>query len=319
MPKSSDKHYVGIDVSKKHLDVCVRSTGQYFRVENNAEGYREIRNQLSAYPACLLIAEASGSYEVELVRGMQKLGFDIAVVNPRQVRDFAKALGCLAKTDKIDAKVIAHFGEVVEPKMLAPVRNETQVLSDYHQRRRQLVDMLTMEKNRYAKSGESVRKQIKKTMDFLEKQLKEVEEKLKARIDENEVLRNQVELLKSVEGVGDVTAFSLVIDLPELGQVSRREIAALVGVAPFNKDSGNQRGVREIWGGRAPVRTALYMATLVATRHNSVIKAYYEKLCAAGKKKKVAIIACARKMLVMMNAMVKNNTRWDANLSEKKT
>ena len=316
MLKNSDKNYVGIDVSKKHLDVCVRSTGEYFRVENNAEGFKQIKKQLRAYTPCLLIAEASGSYERELVRGMQKLGFDIAVVNPRQVRDFAKALGRLAKTDKIDAGIIAHFGEVTQPKVEAIVAPEGQALSDCQQRRRQLVDMLTMEKNRYAKSGESVRKQIKKTIDFLDKQLKEIEKNLKDRVDENEALRNQVELLKSVDGVGEVTALSFVIDLPELGKVSRKEIAALVGVAPFNKDSGNMKGVREIWGGRANVRTALYMATLVATHHNSIIKTHYEKLCRAGKKKKVAIIACARKLLVMMNAMVKNNTTWGANLSE---
>jgi len=318
MSKNSDKHYVGIDVSMKHLDVCVKSTGEYFRVENNAGGYREIKKRLSAYPPCLLIAEASGGYERGLVQGMQNLGFDIAVVNPRQVRDFAKALGRLAKTDKIDACVIAHFGEVIQPKATVRVDKASQALSDYQERRRQLVDMLTMEKNRYAKSGESVHKQIKKTLDFLEKQLKEVEKNLKDRIDENEALRKQVEQLKSVDGVGDVTAFSLVIDLPELGKVTRKEIAALVGVAPFSKDSGKMKGVREIGGGRANVRTALYMATLVATKHNSIIKAYYEKLCSMGKKKKVAIIACARKLLVMMNAMVKNNTTWGANLVKNK-
>jgi transposase len=315
MLKESDKNYVGIDVSMKHLDVCVKSTGEYFRVGNNTEGYKQMKKQLRAYHPCVLIAEASGSYERGLVRGIQKLGFEIAVVNPRQVRDFAKALGRLAKTDKIDASVIAHFGEVVQPNVAARVSPDSEDLSDYQQRRRQLVDMLTMEKNRYAQSGESVRKQIKKTLDFLEKQLKEIEGKLKEGINENEALRTQVELLKSVDGVGEVTALSLVIDLPELGKVSRKEI---VGVAPFNRDSGNMKGVREIWGGRANVRTALYMAALVATRHNSVIKAYYEKLCNAGKKKKVAIIACARKLLVMMNAMIKNNTAWGDNLSENK-
>jgi transposase len=316
MTKKSYKDYVGIDVSKKYLDVCVKSTGEYFRAENNLEGFKRIKKELKPYQPCLLIAEGSGQYERELVRAMQKADFDMAVVNPRQVRDFAKAMGRLAKTDKIDAKVIAQFGEVRQPPAMAIMNDREQELGENQQRRRQLVDMLTMEKNRYGKSGGSVKKQIKKTIDFLEKQLKEIEKKLTDGVNEDALLRGKVELLKSVVGIGEVTALSLVIDLPELGKVSRKEIAALVGVAPFNRDSGQMKGSRSIWGGRANVRSALYMGTLVATRYNSIIKAYYEKLCCAGKKKKVALIACARKLLVIMNTMVKTNTMWEAQLSE---
>lgn len=316
MSENSYKNYVGIDVSKKHLDVCIKSTGEYFRTENNAGGFKEIKKRLSLYRPCLLIAEATGGYESDMVRALQKEHFSCAVVNPRQVRDFAKALGKLAKTDKIDSSVLAHFGEAIQPPVSKIVSEEAQELGDTQQRRRQLVDMLTMEKNRYGKANGNVRKQIKKTIEFLEKQLKELDKCLTEQVNENEAWRTKMELLKSIKGIGQVIALTLVSDLPELGQVSRKEIAALVGVAPLNRDSGLYQGQRGTWGGRASVRSALYMGTLVAVRHNSTLKAFYDKLCQAGKKKKVALIACLRKLLVIMNTMIKNNTPWQPKLIE---
>lgn len=316
MSENTYKNYVGIDVSKKHLDVCVHATKEHFRTTNDDSGFREIKKRLSPYSPCLLIAEATGGFEADLVRTLQKKHFSCAVVNPRQVRDFAKALGRLAKTDKIDASVLAHFGEVVKPSPKAMVKAEEQTLSDTQQRRRQLVDMITMEKNRCDKASGHVRKQIKKTIDFLEKQLKEVDKNLADQVSENEAWQTKMELLKSIKGVGQVIALTLVSDLPELGQVSRQEIAALVGVAPFNRDSGSRQGRKEIGGGRANVRTALYMGTLVAVRYNPPLKSFYEKLCKAGKKKKVALIACLRKLLVIMNTMIKNNTPWQPHLVE---
>lgn len=316
MSENSYQYYVGIDVSKKHLDVCVRSTKEYFRTTNDASGFKEIKKRLSPYFPCLLIAEATGGFESDMVRALQKENFSCAVVNPRQVRDFAKALGRLAKTDKIDAGVLAHFGEAIKPLPKAMIKAEEHTLSATQQRRRQLVDMITMEKNRDGKARGYIDKQIKKTIEFLEKQLKEIDKELAKQVSQNEIWQAKMGLLKSIKGVGQVIALTLVSDLPELGQVSRQEIAALVGVAPFNRDSGGHQGRKEIWGGRANVRTVLYMGTLVAVRYNPTLKAFYEKLCKAGKKKKVALVACMRKLLLIMNAMVKNNTSWQPKLIE---
>lgn len=316
MSETVYKDYIGIDVSKKHLDVCIRSTGEYFKVDNNASGFKLIKKRLSTYRPCLLVAEATGGYETDLVRTLQKENFACAVVNPRQVRDFAKALGQLAKTDKIDASVLARFGEAIKPTVKAVASYEEQDLSDTQQRRRQLVEMITMEKNRYDRASGNTRSQIKKTIHFLDKQLKVLEKRLTAQINENEGWRTKMELLQSIKGIGQVIALTLISDLPELGQVGRKEIAALVGVAPLNRDSGQYQGRRGTWGGRANVRSALYMGTLVAVRFNPTLKTFYDKLCPAGKKKKVALIACVRKLLVIMNTMIKNNTPWQAKLIE---
>ena len=316
MSEKMYKNYVGVDVSKKYLDVHVRATQEYFRTTNDAAGFKEIRKCLSRYRPCLLIAEATGGYEYGMVQALQKKGFDCAVVNPRQVRDFGKAAGRLAKTDKIDAGIIAHFGEAIKPvpKALSTIEEET--LSETQHRRKQLVDMITMEKNRRAVTRGEVRKNIDKTIDFLEKQLKEMAASLSAQVSENEEWQTKLELLKSVQGVGQVIALTLISELPELGKVSREEIAALVGVAPFNRDSGAKKGQKAIWGGRSNVRSALYMAGLVAVRHNPRLKAFYTKLCESGKKKKVALVACMRKLLVIMNTMIKNNTPWESTFIE---
>jgi transposase len=310
------KNYVGVDVSKKYLDVHIRATQEYFRTTNNAAGIKEIRKRLSLFRPCLLIAEATGGYESDLVRSLQKEDVACAVVNPRHVRAFGKALGRLAKTDKIDAGILAHFGEAINPTPKALLTAEEETLSETQHRRKQLVEMITMEKNRRSGTHGQVRKNIDKTIDFLEKQLKEMDESLSKQVSENEEWQTKLELLKSVQGVGQVIALTLVSELPELGKVSRQEIAALVGVAPFNRDSGDKKGKKAIWGGRSNVRSALYMAGLVAVRHNPRLKAFYNKLCKSGKKKKVALVACMRKLLVIMNAMIKNNTPWQATFIE---
>jgi transposase len=316
MTESPYKDYVGIDVSKKYLDVYVHSSGEYFRVENTRAGFGEMKTRLNSYRPSLVIAEATGGYEAKAIRYLHQNDFSCAVVNPRQVRDFAKALGRLAKTDQIDAEVLARFGKAMQPNANRAIAEEEQVLKETQQRRRQLVDMITREKNRYAQASGDIRKEVKKTIDFLEKQLKKVGEKLRAQVNDNEALRSKVGLLKSVQGIGEVIATALVIDLPELGQVTGKEIAALVGVAPLNRDSGTMRGRRGIWGGRANMRTALYMGAVVAVRHNPILKAFYTRLCSAGKKKKVALIACVRKLLVILNTMVKTNSLWKPSLME---
>jgi len=316
MSQNRYKDYVGIDVCKRYLDVCVGSSGEYFRVENNADGFKVIQERLADYSPCLLIAESTGGYESEMVRVLQKKGFSVAVINPRQARDFAKALGRLAKTDKIDAGVLAHFGEALKPAAKAISSEDEESLSALAQRRRQLVDMLTVEKNRLRQAHGSIDKSIKKSVDFLKKQLKDVEKQLAEQVKNDEEWSRKTEVLESIRGVGRVIAVTLVADLPELGKVSHKEIAALAGLAPLNRDSGSMQGQRSIWGGRATVRTALYMGALVAVRFNPVLKAFYEKLCQAGKKKKVALIACAHKLLTIMNSMVKHDTKWRQNLNE---
>jgi transposase len=316
MSKNEYKNYVGIDVCKRYLDVCVHSSGEYFRVDNNADGFKVIQERLVDYSPCLLIAESTGGYEADMVRTLQKEGWNVAVINPRQARDFAKALGRLAKTDRIDAGVLAHFGKALKPTPKAISRDDEESLSALTQRRRQLVDMLTVEKNRLSQAHGSVSKPIKKSIEFLNKQLKDVEKQLTEHVKSDEEWSRKTEVLESIRGVGPVIAMTLIADLPELGKVSHKEIAALAGLAPFNRDSGFMQGKRSIWGGRATVRTALYMGALVAVRFNPVLKAFYEKLCQAGKQKKVALIACARKLLTIMNSMIKNNVKWQQNLNE---
>lgn len=316
MSENVYKDYVGIDVSMKHLDVCIRTTGEFFRTTNDANGFKEIKKRLKAYYPCLLIMEATGGYEADCVQALQKAHFSCAVMNAKRVRDFAKALGRLAKTDKIDASVLAHFGEAIKPSPQVIVAFEEKILRETQQRRRQLVEMITMEKNRYRRVDRKIGQYIKKIINYLEKQLKELDQDLADQVSKNETWQTKAELLKSIKGVGQVIALALVSDLPELGKVSRQEIAALVGVAPFNRDSGNQKGVKEIWGGRANIRAVLYMGALVAVRFNPSLKAFYTKLCEAGKKKKVALVACMRKLLVIMNTMIKNNTPWQPQFIE---
>lgn len=310
MSEISKNYHVGIDVSKATLDVFINPIKIAFQCSNNAKGIKQLIKKLKTFDELFVVMEATGGYEQAVSHALLKADIKVAVVNPRQVRDFAKALGKLAKTDGIDAQVIALFGEKMQPRVSSLPTEEQIIMAAYTKRRVQLLSMITAEKNNLDKVSTELTKSIKKTILFLEKELKKIDGKLNAIIDADPNLAEKKILLKSIKGVGDITTANVLAFLPELGQVNNKEIAALAGLAPLNRDSGTMRGKRSIWGGRATVRTALYMATLVAMRHNAQIKAFYIHLCTAGKKPMVAIVACMRKLLIIMNAMIRNNQPW---------
>lgn len=314
MNEKDQKIYVGIDVSKAYLDVYFHPTGQAIKVSNDKTGLKELVGSLSKQPIKLVILEATGGYEKFIARELEKVHFPVSVINPRQARDFAKALGQLAKTDKIDGRILALFAEKIGPTPRPLKTLEQQALSDLKARRKQLVDMVTMEKNRLDKANPSIQKGIKKTIKFLQKELKSMDEKLSQAIKEDPTLSQKNELLRSVKGVGPVLSATLLADLPELGTLNHKKISALVGVAPFNRDSGTFVGGRTVWGGRSSVRATLYMAALVATKNNPQIKVFYERLCKAGKVKKVALTACMHKLLMIMNAILKSGIPWNMEL-----
>lgn len=303
-------NYVGIDVSKAHLDVSIRPTGSQWRASNTEAGIGQVVSQLKDASPQLVVMEATGGIEAPLSAALLAANLPVVVVNPRQIRDFAKATGRLAKTDTLDAEVIAHFAEAVRPEVRPLPDSQGQQLSAILSRRRQLVGMLTSEKNRLSTAPKSVRKGILSHIDWLKNALADVDRELRDSLRKSPAYRDKDNLLKSIKGIGPVTSITLIAELPELGRLNRNQIAALVGVAPLNRDSGSFRGRRAIWGGRGRVRATLYMSTLVAVRFNSVIKAFYQRLLSAGKPKKVALTACMRKLLLIANAMVKNGTRW---------
>jgi transposase len=305
--------WAGIDVSDESLDIAVRPTKEFWSVSNTETEIEEVVKKFLALTPELIVVEATGGLEVQVVTALASAKLPVVVVNPRQVRDFAKATGTLAKTDKLDAHVIAHFGEAVRPE-IRPLRDEKlQELTDLVARRRQIVDMLTSEKNRLKRSSKKVAQDIKAHIIWLEKRLNKTDVELQKRMEESPVWRMKDEICRSVPGVGRILSLSLLTGLPELGKVSPRQIAALVGVAPFNHDSGKYHGRRIVWGGRANVRSVLYMATLIAIRFNASIKAFYERLTSKGKKPKVAITACMRKLLIILNAMVRDGVKWQEN------
>lgn len=314
MTENIYEHYIGIDVAKNKLDVCIRSTGKLYEFVNDSKGHEALKKLLNNYRSCLIVMEATGGYESDTLMSLQKANFDVSVVNPRQIRDFAKALGKLAKSDAIDAGVLGHYGEAIRPACARKLTPELRMLKQLQQRRRQLVDMLVMEKNRLQTSKGKVARCIERSIKFIEKELIVIEKELSKEIEADTDLSEKKALLISVKSIGEVTATALLFDLPELGQLNNKEIALLAGLAPLNKDSGNSRGKRQIWGGRASVRTTLYMATLSAIRFNPAIKAFYTRLCNDGKLKMVAIVACMRKLLVTINSMIKNNTVWQQKL-----
>jgi transposase len=301
---------VGIDVSKGLLDVAVLPEGESWSATNDEEGISQIVKRLKSLRPRLVVLEATGGMETALVGAAATARLPVVVVNPRQVRDFAKSVGALAKTDGIDARVLARFAEAVRPEVRPLKDKEASQFSALTARRRQLVEMLTAEKNRLATGPEAIHPSIEEHIEWLEQRLTEINGKLKKAIKKSPVWRAKDQLLRTVPGVGSVFSVTLVAGLPELGALNRKRIAALVGVAPFNRDSGKYRGRRCIWGGRGSVRAVLYMATLAATRFNPVIRAFYLRLCAAGKEKKVALTACMRKLLTILNAMVKTGTPW---------
>lgn len=302
--------FIGIDVSKLHLDVGVEPLDKIERFDNDQEGIDQLLSFIKPFSPTLIVLEATGGLETLAVSTLCENGLPVVVVNPRLVRDFAKSTGRLAKTDRIDAGSIAHFARAVRPKV-RPIKDEqTQLLSALNTRRRQLLTMLTAEKNRLKTAPESNQKNIKQHIQWLKSALADNENDTRNAIQNSSVWRTKDKILQSFKGVGPVLSSSFLGDLPELGRLNRKKIAALVGIAPFNCDSGQYRGKRRVWGGRAAVRHHLYMATLVAVRWNPTIKSFYKRLTDAGKPHKVAMTACMRKVIVILNAMVKNQTYW---------
>lgn len=303
--------FIGIDVSKKQLDVAVRPDGNRWSAAYEEKEVSSLVKRLNDLTPSLIVIEATGGLETPLVSALAAASLPVVVCNPRQVRDFAKATGKLAKTDTIDADVLAHFGQALRPE-IRPLKDEqTQLLTDLLARRRQLVDMRTAEKNRLACSTKKVKNDILQHIKWLEKRLKDIEGDLEKLIKQTPVWRTKDEIIQSVPGVGPVMSLALLSGVPELGSLNRHEIAALIGVAPFNRDSGQFKGKRTIWGGRANVRSVLYMSALAAIRCNPVIKPFYNRLINAGKLSKVAITACMRKLLVILNTMVRNGMCWN--------
>lgn len=306
--------FVGIDVSKEQLDVTMRPSGESESVSNDKDGIEALVKRLREVGPSLIVLEATGGLERGVTRGLASAELPVVVVNPRQVRDFAKATGQLAKTDRIDALVLARFGEAVRPA-LRPLPDEvSQELRALIARRRQITEMIVAERNRLSRASKSVKKRIDAHIRWLEAELDRADKDLDQSIGQSPIWREKEDLLRSVPGIGPVISRSLIAELPELGELNRKQIAALVGVAPLNRDSGTLRGRRRIWGGRATVRAVLYMAALVASRRNGVIGGFYKRLRNAGKAPKVALVACMRKLLTVLNSMIKHRTCWTENI-----
>lgn len=304
---------VGIDVSKAYLDVAIRPTGETWRVSNDPEGITALVERVRSASPQLVVLEPTGGYELLVLTSLLDARLPVAVVNPRQVRDFAKATGKLAKTDALDARVLAHYAEVVHPSVRELPDDATRELAALVARRRQLVEMHSAEHNRLQSAPKRVHPQVQEHLAALERYIADLDRDLGEFIRSSPVWRAKDDLLQSTKGVGPVLSATLIAHLPELGSLDRKQIAALVGVAPFNRDSGKLRGKRTCWGGRGDVRTVLHMATVSATRYNPAIRDFYARLLKAGKLKKVALAACSHKLLLILNAILKNDTRWDPN------
>lgn len=302
--------FVGIDVAKAELVIAVRPSGARWSVPNDDRGVEELVRRLRQLAPTLVVLEATGGYERAAIAALAASGVPLVVANPRQVRDFARATGQLAKTDRIDADTLALFAERVRPEP-RPVPDEAaRTLDGLLTRRRQVLDMLVAERNRLTHALPAIRRDITQHIRWLERRLHDVNHDLDQTIRSSPVWRAKENLLRTAPGVGPVVSRTLIGDLPELGTLSRKQIAALVGVAPLARDSGTLKGKRLVWGGRAPVRAALYMAALVASRRNPVIRPFYQRLLRAGKPKKLALTACMRKLLTILNAMMRTNTDW---------
>lgn len=303
------RRFVGVDVAKAALDVFIGFTGTAFTVANDEVGIRDLVRQLVS--SDFVILEATGGLETPVASALAAAGIAVAIVNPRQVRDFARATGRLAKTERLDAEVLARFGEAVRPAARPLADEQAQALAALVTRRRQLVEMLTAEKNRRARAPKVLHRSIDEHIRWLTKRLADFDDELGELIRHTPLWRERDELLRSVPGVGKVLSSTLLAQLPELGMLNRKQIVALAGLAPFNRDRGNMRGSRCIWGGRAQVRRVLYMATVAGVRSNPIIKAFYLRLRANGKHAKPALIACMRKFLVILNAMLHDGTHWE--------
>ncbi len=311
-----DMHpFVGIDVSKERLDIGVGEAGEFWQAANDEAGIQTTLSRLSSLQPALVVVESTGGLEWPLVSELAARQIPVALVNPGRVREFAKSLGLLAKTDKLDAHLLARFGEAAQ---LAPTllpEEAVQKLSALMGRRRQLLEMLVMEKNHLLSTRLSLRPAVQAHIDWLQEQIGQLTEQIQKDLQDTPGFREKDHILRSAKGVGPITSMILLSDLPELGQLDRQQIAALVGVAPFNDDSGRRRGQRRIKGGRASVRQVLYMAAVAASRFNPTIRVFYQRLLASGKKKKVALVACMRKLLTILNAMLRDMQPWKEPLS----
>lgn len=301
--------YVGIDVSQEYVDVAVSGKRSVTRAAADEGALETLGRQLLELEPKLILMEASGGFERLPLTVLQTAGLPVAVVNPRQVRDFARSLGYLAKTDAIDARVLAQFAAVLNPQPARLSDEAEELLRALEVRRRQLIEMVVAERNRLRTAPRTAGR-IEEHLHWLEDEVKAIKRELQDLVESDPDMQARAVILRSVPGIGPVLSFILLSGLPELGRLNRKEIAALVGVAPFNWDSGKLRGKRAVWGGRAHIRSALYMAALVASRRNPVIRALYERLCAAGKPKKVALVAAMRKLLITLNSMLRTQTRW---------
>ncbi len=305
-----EARFVGIDVSKAQLDVAVRPTGKRWTLPYDQTGIEGLIPQIVDLEPALVLLEATGGLELPLVAALAAAALPVVVVNPRQVRDFAKATGTLAKTDTLDAGVLAHFADAVRPEVRPLKDAETQVLNSLTARRHQVLTMLVSEKNRLVTAIGAVSPRIESHIAWLEQELSDLDKESRQSLRRSPVWREKDDLLRTVPGVGEQISLTLLANLPELGTLNRRQIAALVGVAPYNRDSGTLRGKRAVWGGRSRVRAVLYMGALVASRHNPAIRDFYQRLLAAGKPKKVALVASMRKLPVILNGMLKHGSPW---------
>lgn len=304
------KPCVGIDVCKKYLDVYVEGDQDTTRVENNPEGFARLVEQMKVVQPRLIAMEATGGYERRAAKALSEVGFPVAILNPTRVRRFAQAMGVLAKTDKIDAKMITRYASVANPDANYQQDPVLEQLAAWTERRRQLVTQLTAEKNRLSSALDCVLEDVQEHIDFLEAKIETIEANIQALISQKPELRAKAEIIDSIPGIGPVTASTLVAELPEIGTINRQKIAALAGLAPFNRDSGAKKGKRTIFGGRADIRAPLYMAAMSAARYNPQIKPFYQSLIKRGKLEKVAYTACMRKLLVIANALVRKGETW---------
>lgn len=304
-----EKVYIGIDISKDSLDVAIHGVKNLMHTSNDQAGIQKVVRLAKKRNAAMVCFESTGGYEMPLYVALSEAGVPVAPVNPRQIRDFARSMGKLAKTDTIDARVIAHFASANPDLKSKPISN-TQDLKEIVNRRVQLMEMITMESNRLREASNDLRAGIEEHIAWLKHEIEDMDSDLKKRIEQNPIYQGKDSLLQSTPGIGPIVSAALISQLPELGNLNRRQIAALVGVAPLNRDSGMFKGKRIVWGGRGRIRTVLYMATLVAARYNPVIRRFYERLVMTGKPKKVALTACMRKILVILNAMLKHHTTW---------
>jgi len=306
---------VGIDTSQSQLDVYVRPTGDYFSVENTPKGVKAAAKRIKGYQPTRVLIEATGRLEMLFVCAAEEARLPVVVCNAGQVRQFAKATGRLAKTDKLDAQDIAHFGDANRPALTDLKPENLRLISDLITVRGQCLDMSTMQKNRLVRMPKSIHKPIQRILNAIQKEVEKIDQQLDKLVEAIPQWKKQRDLLMSAKGVGKVVAYTLMSELPELGKLNRKEIAALVGVAPINRDSGNYHGTRRIYGGRRKVRTVLYVSMLSAIQHDPKIRSMYERLVAAGKPKKVALVACLRKQLTILNTMMKNGTHWDEKMA----